>query len=80
MLMNGPKIKGELFGVDFIKRRHNDNHVLIELFLEDDEHWHKKISFSSYWIGDMIATLNKAKSYLEKECIKREDGYHLRDK
>ena len=29
----------------------------VHLYMEDDEWWSKKVSFSVYWIPDLIATL-----------------------
>lgn len=30
---------------------------IVHLYMEDDEWWSEKISFSAYWIPDLIATL-----------------------
>ena len=47
----------QLFGAKI--RNTDDNYGLpiVELYMEDDEWWSEKISFSAYWIPDLIATL-----------------------
>lgn len=33
------KIKGDCHGVSFTRRGKDDNHILVTILLEDDEHW-----------------------------------------
>ena len=44
--------------------------VLVKLLIEDDEIWHEKEEFSSYWLDDLINVLTQAKNYVNKGEIK----------
>lgn len=68
-------IQGECLGVDFSKRGDNDEHTMINIYVEDDEMWHKNISLSSYWIDDFIEVLTETKRKLENDFKKDEDGF-----
>jgi len=46
-------IVSHLFGIRIIKRPPHQDDV-IELYVEDDESYHYKMSFSAYWLSDLI--------------------------
>lgn len=64
--MSIEEIHGGQFGVRFIERGNNDDHVCIQILCEDDEYWHEHGSaFSSFHLDDLIKTLEAAKLILE---------------
>lgn len=69
------QIQGECVGIDFSKRRDNDNHALINMYVEDDGMWIKGITLSSYWIDDCIDVLSRTKDHLERDFEKDTDGF-----
>lgn len=73
------EIKGGQSGVRFVSRGPNDDHILIQLLGEDDENWFKRgDAISSFWIDDLISTLQTAKSVLEQQAVVDEDGFGYR--
>lgn len=69
-------IKNDLFGVKFEQRGPDDKHIMARLLIEDDTNWHETdVSFSSFWIDDLIAVLQRAKAKLEQSANKEESGY-----
>jgi hypothetical protein len=60
------KILGDCFGVRFVPRGRDDDHVCLQILIEDDTYWHKHgSSFSSHHIDDLISVLQMARAKLE---------------
>ena len=58
-------IRGRLFGARLENRGANDTHICLRLMMEDDGYWHEtNVSCSSFWIDDLIDTLQRAKWHL----------------
>lgn len=73
---NGDKVKGTQFGVRLQKRGPEDQHVCIQLMGEDDDNWFNIGNpFSSFWLSDLIRTLQRAERILKTECKKDKDGW-----
>lgn len=49
------EIKGKCFGVRLEERK--DYEPLIIIMCEDDENWFDELSFSSYWLDELIKIL-----------------------
>jgi hypothetical protein len=58
------EIKGGCFGVRIDKPLAGGEYEAITLMVEDDENWFDKVSFSGFWLEDIIAVLQEAKDYL----------------
>lgn len=71
-------IEGECVGVDFIPRGKKDNHVCLDIYIEDDETWFKKMTLSSYWIDDFIKVLQQTKEKLQSDFDKDPSGFGYR--
>jgi hypothetical protein len=71
------EIKGDIFGVRFVRRGEHDPHICLQLLIEDDEHWFEiGSSFSACWIDDLIEQLTEAKRRVSR-CTKDKEGGHL---
>lgn len=70
-----PRFAGGCIGVDLKRRGGNDDHIMIELCVEDDESWHRKLSVSSAWLDDMIEVLLRAKAHCEKREVQDQFGW-----
>lgn len=56
----GLDIVGEMFG---LKRVSRDGHEdLLELYIEDDGSWYFKMSFSVFWMADLLSVLSEAET------------------
>jgi hypothetical protein len=70
----GDTIKGELWGVRFDKHDSTDNHIHIQLMIEDDGQWFDvddeggSGNCSSFWLPDLINVLSRAQEVLEKHA------------
>lgn len=64
------KFLGECFGIEVMDKEKDGLPVLVKLLIEDDEIWHEKEEFSSYWLDDLINVLTQAKNYVNKGEIK----------
>lgn len=63
------QIKGQCFGVGLERRSATDPHVCVVLMCEDDGNWHVKGEpFSSYWLDDLIRTLEAARNTMHSRC------------
>lgn len=71
-------VSGEILGIVFRKRDKEDNHVVLDMYLEDDEYWYKNTSISSHWIDDMIEVLQETKLKLDSDFEKTEYGYQFK--
>lgn len=60
-----PEFHGRLFGAVVVKRGIDDDHAIIELYVEDDEVWHQKMAISSAWLDEMIFVLGKLREYFD---------------
>lgn len=69
-----PEIAVGVFGIDFVRRGANDNHVCIKLFAEDDGHYWETNNFSSFWIDTLIHNLQRAKTELNNKKRFQKDG------
>ena len=70
------RITGDQFGIEFEKREEKDNHICLQLLMEDDGHWYTHgESFSSHWLDDLIDVLQIAKGRMEAMAQKEKDGY-----
>ena len=55
------EIRGEQFGVRFVKHPKMDK-AIIQIITEDDENWFEHGNpFSQHWIDELIEVLQKAK-------------------
>lgn len=80
-------IKNDQFGI-IIKKRDpskNDDHCMLELLGEDDEYWFHITDFSSFWLDDLIETLNEVNNRLKHDTINFEKdpsgfGYKFKNK
>jgi hypothetical protein len=79
-IVDEEEIHQHAFGVRFTARGENDPHLLVTVLLEDDEHWHEKMTFSSFWLNDLISVLEAARARLERAADKNPQGwgYQLR--
>lgn len=69
-MFKGQQVVGKCLGVSFEPRGPNDNHICIRLLVEDDENWiPTSLNVSSYWLDDLIETLQRAKIMLEAEGV-----------
>lgn len=66
---------GDCIGVSIKDRGRDDPHQCVEIFVEDDELWHLKISMSSFWLDEMIAKLVATREYLDQNTVKGVWGY-----
>lgn len=58
-------VKGELFMIE--EDESNESvHSTVRLFVEDDEVWHEVLTFSSYWLDDLMDVLKRLKE--KKTC------------
>lgn len=75
-----PQFHGSCMGVD-IRSRGGDvkDHAMVVMYVEDDEIWHEKESFSSYWLDEQIRVLQEAKAYLDANYDKGKWGYERRN-
>lgn len=70
--------KGRCHGVNLVHRGRKDNHALVQIFTEDDGTWNQGMSFSNYWLPDLIAVLQAAQRQLERKgTAKNREGYCL---
>lgn len=53
-------IKGEVFSIEK-EEEEGGQHSTLHLYVDDDDVWHHVITFSSYWLDDLINILNKLK-------------------
>jgi len=52
----------------FLENRwEEDNHICVWIQVEDDWYWHKKDSFSSHWLDELIDSLISARKYIKKQ-------------
>lgn len=58
--------KGSCHGVNLIHRPGNDNHVLVQIFSEDDGTWHSDQTFSSGWLDALIVMLQDVQSDMKR--------------
>jgi hypothetical protein len=77
-----PEIASGVFGIDFMKRceAYEDNHALVMLFLEDDEHYWEICTFSSAWLETLIKLLETAKQRLQDKkrfLPEKDNGYRF---
>ena len=78
--MNKPQIsgKGGCHGVNLVHRAKDDTHALVQIFTEDDSTWNSEMLFSSYWLPDLINTLQAVQNKLERVGVVDERfGYRL---
>ena len=76
---NLPEFKGRCMGVRLVPRDANDPHVCFELLTEDDGFWLSGVSCpSSYWLPDLIQVLSKARTWMNKNCVKTEYGWDFK--
>lgn len=69
-------VKGARNGVKFVPRGKDDPHILIQLLGEDDDNWFNSDGvMSSFWIDDLILTLQRAKETLSKKANPDRDGF-----
>lgn len=61
--------KGNCHGVNLIHRGKDAEHVLVQIFTEDDGTWHSEMVFSNYWLGDLIHTLQAVQSDIQRKGI-----------
>lgn len=54
-------------GVDLVPRGEGDPHIIVELCVEDDENWHRKMQVSSYWPPELIRVLQQAQTFCETQ-------------
>ncbi len=80
--MNKPQIEGDCHGVNLTHRGPKDTHALVNVFCEDDGTWNKEMTFSSYWLPELIAVLVTAQKRLEANGVKdgKGNGYRLTHK
>ena len=74
---NLPEFKGKCLGVRLYPRSSEDPHVCFELLTEDEGNWLLGLNGpSSFWLPDLITALSKARTWMNKNCIKEqaEDG------
>lgn len=73
-------IENECTGLNFVfypRNEYNKESVGFKLCIEDDGHYHEKdFEMSSFWIDDLIDTLEKAKQYMYENYCKDEWGYY----
>ena len=71
---------GECFGVALTKRGPDDNHVIVWILVEDDGNWLiSKNGMSSCWITDLQNQLDKAKKWIQDNCIEERYGWKFRE-
>ena len=72
-------IKSKMHGIKLEKRSSidgKDNHICLRLLGEDDGTWFEDIELgSSYWIDDLIETLQRAKAHMEQKQKKDKSGH-----
>lgn len=70
---------GENQGVALVPRGPNDNHIKVVLLVGDDGYWfvtkNEVVSFSSYWIKDLVEQLQAAKHWMAENAIRDPSGY-----
>jgi len=72
-------ILGECVGVKFTPRAAGDSHVMLQLMIEDDEHWHgTNFRISSFWLGDMIDVLQRVQNTLDNTAENDTYGYSFK--
>ena len=72
-------IEGECLGVNFkfVNEGEAKERVLLNLCIEDDERYNEVITnLDSYWIDDLIETLQKTKKYMDDNFEKGKWSYH----
>lgn len=72
--LNPPRFRGICMGVDVVTRGENDPHILIQVWVEDDEIWHRKASISSHWLPELIRVLQDAHAFCESQEPDLRDG------
>lgn len=62
---------GDCLGVALLPRGENDNHITINILIEDDGGWFigGSVDCSSVWIDDLIDQLNKANEWMNKNAL-----------
>ncbi|KKN26951.1 hypothetical protein LCGC14_0869470 [marine sediment metagenome] len=59
------KILGECLGIELVKRSDDDEHICIQLLIEDDGNWFNLgNSFSSFWIEDLVDVIKGTSVHL----------------
>jgi hypothetical protein len=78
------EFRGDCIGVKLEPRGHDDNHIMVRLLIEDDEHWREtNFSVSSYWIDDTLEVLNRVKKHMVQKQLpdmveKRQCGWRFK--
>ncbi len=62
---------GDCLGVALRPRGRDDNHIMINVLMEDDETWFigGSVDCSSYWIDDLIEQVNKANEWMKENAL-----------
>lgn len=61
-------VAGAQFGFKIIPREKGST-SLIEMYSEDDGHWHYTQSFAAFWLNDLIKACEEAKTKSDMELI-----------
>ncbi len=65
-------ILGGCIGIRFKDR--GDNHILLQLMIEDNETWHETdFCISSYWLDELVRVCQRATTRLKNQAIKDPD-------
>jgi hypothetical protein len=62
--------KGHCHGVNLVHRGESDDHALVQIFTEDDGTWSQQMSFSNYWLDDLILVLQAAQTKIKRSGVK----------
>ena len=60
-------IVGEIFMFRLTNRGLNDHHQIVSIYMDDDETWHLRESFSAHWLDDLLEVINKTKQILNNK-------------
>lgn len=70
---------GENQGVALIPRGPGDNHIIVVFLVEDDGNWsvsrNQVVSFSNFWIRDLMEQLQAAEQWMVTNAVKDPSGF-----
>jgi hypothetical protein len=70
---------GSCLGIGLSMRGDDDNHVCIDILVEDDDNWFIGASgFSSAWLPELTCLFREAEVWIHDNCIKTDEGYSFK--